>query len=146
MAFDSHDDCSAKETLLLPSEQEPTYPSSRNRVLSQLLLHIITFVFAMGAGIFLGSQLKIIHSKSPPGLLDPPGSVRQVWQHNLTFSQKPTLESERAWDSIIPVGRGFIHHKEVAPFISNIAVYHQLHCLVRPPSSSFHSWSAGLYL
>ncbi|KAM0803847.1 hypothetical protein BDR22DRAFT_787895, partial [Usnea florida] len=59
----------------------------------------------------------------------PPGTIHQVWQHNLTFSQKPTPESERAWGSIIPVGRGFIHDKKLAPFISNIAVYHQLHCL-----------------
>ncbi len=29
------------------------------------------------------------------------------------------------------VGRGFVHHPEVAPFISGIAVFHQLHCLVR---------------
>ncbi|KAK7948429.1 uncharacterized protein PG986_009315 [Apiospora aurea] len=38
-------------------------------------------------------------------------------------------QSEAAWASIIPVGRGFVHHADVAPFISNIAVFHQLHCL-----------------
>ena len=27
-------------------------------------------------------------------------------------------------------GRGFIHHPQLAPFISNIAAFHQLHCLV----------------
>ncbi len=60
----------------------------------------------------------------------PPGEIHQVWQHNLTFSQSPTLESESAWASTVPVGRGFIHHPELAPFISGIAVFHQLHCLV----------------
>lgn len=85
-------------------------------------------------------------------MLVPQGNVKTVWEHNLTFSQRPTPESEAAWSSIIPgifkvipcytdkrsslmytankVGRGFIHHPEMAPFISNIAVFHQLHCLV----------------
>ncbi len=66
----------------------------------------------------------------------PPGEIHQVWQHNLTFSQSPTLESESAWAATVPVGRGFIHHPELAPFISGIAVFHQLHCLVRTLSFS----------
>jgi hypothetical protein len=60
----------------------------------------------------------------------PAGEIVEVWEHNLTFSQAPTAESEAAWASVIPVGRGFIHHDEIAPFISNIAAFHQLHCLV----------------
>lgn len=60
----------------------------------------------------------------------PAGSVLTTWEHNLTFTQRPSPESEAAWGSIIPIGRGFVHHAKVAPFISNIAVFHQLHCLV----------------
>ncbi|KAF2653495.1 hypothetical protein K491DRAFT_602680, partial [Lophiostoma macrostomum CBS 122681] len=61
----------------------------------------------------------------------PPGSVEQVWELNSTFIQRPTPESEAAWNSLVPVGRGFVHHDELAPFISNIAVFHQLHCLAK---------------
>jgi hypothetical protein len=60
----------------------------------------------------------------------PPGPIQTQWQHNLTFTRKPDAESEAAWSSIIPTGRGFIHHPQLAPFVSNIAVFHQLHCLV----------------
>ena len=130
------DDLFAKEALLSPSQQEANHPISQNHILCQPFLHILTFILALIAGILIGSQLPHVHSESHAGLPDPPGFVHQVWQHNLTFSQKPTPESERAWGSIIPVGRGFIHHEEVAPFISNIAVFHQLHCLVRPPPPS----------
>lgn len=61
----------------------------------------------------------------------PWGTVEQTWQLNETFTQAPTNESEHAWDSIVPIGRGFITHPGIAPYISNIAVFHQLHCLVR---------------
>ena len=141
MIYDLPDDLSAKEALLAPSQQEPERPLSQNHILSQPCLHILTFTLALVAGVLIGTQLSHVHSENHTGLPDPPGFVHQVWQHNLTFSQKPTLESERAWSSIIPVGRGFIHHQEVAPFISNIAVFHQLHCLVRPPPLS----SPGCY-
>ena len=57
----------------------------------------------------------------------------------------------------IAVGRGFVHHPQLAPFISNIAVFHQLHCLVstrHPPLLSrsrfsrrvVNSWISGLEL
>lgn len=64
------------------------------------------------------------------GISVPSGPVHITWQHNLTFTQSPSPESEAAWNSIIPVGRGFVHHDQLAPFVSNIAVFHQLHCMV----------------
>lgn len=143
MKSDLPDDLSARESLLTPWQQEPKRPLSQNHIFGQLFWHILTFTLALVTGVLIGSQISHVHSENRTGLPDPPGFVHQVWQHNLTFSQKPTLESERAWSSIIPVGRGFIHHKEVAPFISNIAVFHQLHCLVRPPprsSSCYHHY------
>jgi hypothetical protein len=61
--------------------------------------------------------------------IEPPGTVSQIWQHNFTFSQSPTPASEAAWDALVPIGRGFITNPQIAPFFSNIAVTHQLHCL-----------------
>ncbi|KAJ5245944.1 hypothetical protein N7468_000927 [Penicillium chermesinum] len=46
-------------------------------------------------------------------------------------SQDGLLRSEEAWNALMPIGRGFVHHPHLAPFISGIAVFHQLHCLVR---------------
>ena len=38
------------------------------------------------------------------------------------------------------VGRGFVHQPNIAPFISNIAVFHQLLCLVRLLSALLPFW------
>ena len=66
----------------------------------------------------------------------PDGTITEVWWENKTFAQSPNILSEQAWDELVPVGKGFIHHPELAPFISNLAVFHQLHCLVSIP---FHT-------
>ncbi|PQE29900.1 Tat pathway signal sequence protein [Rutstroemia sp. NJR-2017a WRK4] len=48
---------------------------------------------------------------------------------------KPTPQSEAAWASLIPVGRGFVHHPKVAPYKNSIAhgirvsYYNMLHQL-----------------
>ncbi|KAK3688838.1 hypothetical protein B0T22DRAFT_528068 [Podospora appendiculata] len=89
---------------------------------------------AVTASITLGYVFGVVKSARDNdgmqyGLPSPPGSVLQIWEHNLTFTERPSPESEAAWASIIPVGRGFVHHEQLAPFISNIAVFHQLHCL-----------------
>ncbi|EED16369.1 conserved hypothetical protein [Talaromyces stipitatus ATCC 10500] len=59
----------------------------------------------------------------------PPGTIHQVWEHQPIFSQDLTPESEAAWSSVIPIGRGFVYHPQVTPVVANIAVFHQLHCL-----------------
>ncbi|MCJ1446042.1 MAG: hypothetical protein MMC23_006547 [Stictis urceolatum] len=65
----------------------------------------------------------------PEGYIPPDGTITEVWWENKTFAQSPNILSEQAWDELVPVGKGFIHHPELAPFISNLAVFHQLHCL-----------------
>ena len=126
---------------------------------------LATFVVALSLGLGIGrasfasnregllcESCRLFLSRSDghtdAHVIVPFGAVSEVWQHDLTFSQRPTPDSELAWSSLIPgelpppspspalfltgqVGRGFVHHPEIAPFISNIAVFHQLHCLVR---------------
>ncbi len=125
---------SVEESLLSPSERKlKQHVHAKNR--SDLFFGLIsTFTVSLIIGILIGRNFPA--QSSVAALPSPPGPIHQVWEHNLTFSQKPTPESEAAWGSIIPVGRGFIHHDQLAPFISNIAVFHQLHCLVErlPPS------------
>ncbi|KAE8314739.1 hypothetical protein BDV41DRAFT_575395 [Aspergillus transmontanensis] len=104
----------------------PNRTSSRTRTGAVIIQVIVTFTIALTLGLITGQRLSI---NKWDGLLLPQGNIKTIWEHNLTFSQRPTPESEAAWNSIIPVGRGFIHHPEIAPFISNIAVFHQLHCL-----------------
>ncbi|KAI1324528.1 hypothetical protein F5Y16DRAFT_402383 [Xylariaceae sp. FL0255] len=90
---------------------------------------VLVITASLLVGYFLGHPGLRDKDTSRFGLPSPPGHVQTIWQHNLTFTQKPSISSEAAWNSIVPIGRGFVHHIELAPFISNIAVFHQLHCL-----------------
>ncbi|GLA74326.1 hypothetical protein AtubIFM55763_005565 [Aspergillus tubingensis] len=53
-----------------------------------------TRVVAEGIRILVATTLALT--------LVPPGSTETVWSHNRTFAQRPTPESEEAWNSIIP--------------------------------------------
>ena len=130
-------DVEAKESLLVEAERDSFQnhrSGSRTQLLKQLRSIIPVFAIALSIGVVIGFLLRPFDSpagrKIPSGLPAPAGFIHEVWQHNVTFSQKPCPESEAAWDSLVPTGRGFVHHEPEAPFISNIAVFHQLHCLV----------------
>ena len=142
----SSDTFSIEDADSSPSHYKSPSTNGWKRACIQL---IPTCFLSIMFGFFLGhSNVNVVSSKSPYGGLlgtessishpifpltivtaAPDGNIIQVWAHNLTFSQAPTPESEAAWNSLIPVGRGFIHQPEIAPFISNIAVFHQMHCL-----------------
>ena len=133
-------------------KKDETYRESRWWI--KYVQLVACFIFALLVGTFLGRHSIKTHDNGllcemypepsrtvlyllTLGSLAPVGGVISTWHHNTTFSQKPTVDSELAWNSIVPVGRGFIHHPDLAPFISNIAVFHQIHCLVSlsPPLS-----------
>ncbi|KAF1962132.1 hypothetical protein CC80DRAFT_358382, partial [Byssothecium circinans] len=57
------------------------------------------------------------------------GTTKSVWQMNHTFADKPSPESEAAWQSIIPDGRGFVTHPTLAPTNASLSVFHEIHCL-----------------
>ncbi|KAJ5909341.1 hypothetical protein N7504_003984 [Penicillium tannophilum] len=128
---------------LTSSLAKPHFLSSRAAVM--IVPIVVTFTIALILGWVTGQHFS---DKRWDGLISPPGNVEVVFEHDLLFSERPTPESEAAWNSIIPgklnlsaplciylsaystqVGRGFVHHPEIAPFISNLAVFHQLHCL-----------------
>ncbi|KAJ5797337.1 uncharacterized protein N7503_006633 [Penicillium pulvis] len=101
-------------------------PSLSSRAAVTIVPVVVTFTIALILGWLTGQHFS---DRKWDGLISPPGNVEVVFEHDLLFSERPTPESEAAWNSLIPVGRGFVHHPEIAPFISNLAVFHQLHCL-----------------
>jgi hypothetical protein len=58
---------------------------------------------------------------------------------------KPKLAS-KTFANNNKVGRGFVHHEEVAPFISGVATFHQIHCLVSPHQKRDFSWAISLFV
>ncbi|CRG89182.1 hypothetical protein PISL3812_06218 [Talaromyces islandicus] len=90
--------------------------------------------FAVVLTAFVFFRLGIAAGKYQPeterdGLLNPDGSVKVFMEYNSTFTQRPSPESNNAWDSLFPKGVGFIKHPTIAPETSGLVVFHALHCL-----------------
>ena len=57
-------------------------------------------------------------------------TISEIFKCNRTFSERPTLNNNKAWDALFPEQGGFFKHPSLAPTRSAFAVFHQLHCLV----------------
>ncbi|KAH6870170.1 hypothetical protein BKA58DRAFT_439723 [Alternaria rosae] len=67
-------------------------------------------------------------------LLAPYGSPHRriekvVWSLNESFAGGLSMETEKMWESLIPLGRAFVIHPKLAKEIKSISVFHELHCL-----------------
>ncbi|MCJ1367573.1 hypothetical protein MMC16_006707 [Acarospora aff. strigata] len=95
-----------------------------------LLLCLSCVLFAGGLGSYVGMQLS--YSQTDPkgdfALLTPAGDVERLSLYNRTFTE-PGPESDAAWDSMFPLGVGFVRHPQISPKLSGLAVFHQLHCV-----------------
>jgi len=88
---------------------------------------VSVFIVASGLGFIIGQSVP--HISLSDFLLAPAGDIKQIWHYNQTFSKAPTKETEAAWLSIFPRGRGFFSHPSLSVNISGVAVFHELHCL-----------------
>ncbi|RAK95912.1 uncharacterized protein BO80DRAFT_312700, partial [Aspergillus ibericus CBS 121593] len=59
----------------------------------------------------------------------PEGNIQVFMEYNSTFTLHPSPESNAAWESLFPTGKGFVKHSTIAPETSGLVVYHGLHCL-----------------
>jgi len=118
---------------VLESREEAKADDETNRFTRHrgCLLNLAISFTALTIASFLGfyfGRLSLDTERSTD-LLSPAGDLLETWTYNRTFSQAPNEEAEFAWRSIFPKGRGFVHHPTLAPNISGIAVFHELHCL-----------------
>ncbi|PVH96580.1 hypothetical protein DM02DRAFT_617124 [Periconia macrospinosa] len=52
-----------------------------------------------------------------------------AFTYNRTYAERPSPETDAAWESIFPPKGGFFSDSIIAPTGASLAVYHQLHCL-----------------
>ncbi|RDA86699.1 hypothetical protein CP532_4183 [Ophiocordyceps camponoti-leonardi (nom. inval.)] len=69
-----------------------------------------------------------------------PKEIR-VFRQNNTFTEPPTPENDRAWNELLPAGRGFVYVQNGAQYglepgvatdkgeIYSVSLYHSIHCL-----------------
>jgi hypothetical protein len=55
----------------------------------------------------------------------------QNFTYDRTFAEAPSAQSDGAWRELFPTKGGFFKNPKLAPGLSGLAVFHQLHCLVR---------------
>ena len=60
----------------------------------------------------------------------PIGDISRPLIYNQTFTLAPSPDTDKAWDDIFPTGKGFVKHPSIAPQLSGLAVFHQIHCVV----------------
>ncbi|KAL2796246.1 hypothetical protein BJX66DRAFT_336260 [Aspergillus keveii] len=116
-----HDDHASPEC---PEAKSP----SRKRTAVHVVQIIALFALAFVLGFVVG-KAQMRPPQSRDGLLLPAGTVHMTFYQNGTFTQRPDTEEDRAWDDLVPVGRGFVQHPQLAPDVSALTVFHQLHCL-----------------
>ncbi|EGD95848.1 hypothetical protein TESG_03312 [Trichophyton tonsurans CBS 112818] len=122
---------------LVSEDAEDIYPEliqsqrrwGARRVMEIAVYTAVISVVALALGLFIGISWPSSRYIGQDGYLVPSGTVQGPWHRNHTFTQIPTKESEEAWNSLMPMGRGFVHHPELAPYTSLVAVFHELHCL-----------------
>ncbi|KAL2827693.1 hypothetical protein BJY01DRAFT_228955 [Aspergillus pseudoustus] len=112
----------------LGASPRDTKSPSRTRTAIHVAQTVALFAIAFVLGFVL-CYVKTTQRQWEEGLLLPPGTTHRELDHDLTFSQRPNAETEKAWADIIPAGRGFIQHPKLAPAVSGLTVFHQLHCL-----------------
>jgi hypothetical protein len=108
------------------------------------LFFVVGMITMLGIGYTLGARQTNIVERPTISMLQhqnvttffnqwivPPGDQHYYMHFNATFAQRSNTESDSAWDSLFPDKLGFVQHPVLAPNVAGIAVFHELHCLVR---------------
>ncbi|KAJ6036382.1 hypothetical protein N7540_000661 [Penicillium herquei] len=119
---------SGEDGLLEEQTEKRFSNSSRNFLPWKILFGIVGSLFIFGLGVVTGKSLPA-RNEVESGLLAPEGDVKVLMEYNSTFSIHPSPETEAAWESLFPKGKGFVRHETIAPETSGLAVYHALHCV-----------------
>ncbi|KAF7903118.1 hypothetical protein EAE99_012144 [Botrytis elliptica] len=56
-------------------------------------------------------------------------SKSKTFVYNQTYGEKPSNQTDAAWESLFPSQGGYFQHPTLAPHRSALSVFHQLHCL-----------------
>ncbi|MCJ1326892.1 hypothetical protein MMC10_003558 [Thelotrema lepadinum] len=115
-----------------PSVSSPQRSSVQPRLIFALFYIILGIAVGFALGYYVGdhnAQRLARTGLTTSGLLQPPGTVGEGWYHDMRYTGPPTTESEDLWEALMPAGRGFVHHPDIAPSINGVAVFHQIHCL-----------------
>ncbi|KAJ4291108.1 hypothetical protein N0V90_010306 [Kalmusia sp. IMI 367209] len=121
-----------REYSTLPTKEiEANTPTKQQQFVKPTIWKAISYTLVAFFGIAFGVALSQwnIGGLVNDGYPHPSGNTYQAWYQNDTFTGSPSAHTEKAWEELIPLGRGFVIHPRLAPVQKAIAAYHQIHCL-----------------
>ncbi|CAD6567421.1 MAG: hypothetical protein ASARMPREDX12_005823 [Alectoria sarmentosa] len=101
----------------------------------QLAMILVLLLLAGTAGFFIALSLprnRLASSSLPDTVPQVPTAFsKETFRYNESFAAPPPQAGgpEPVWDSLIPNGLGYVKHPSLAPNLSVVSVFHQLHCL-----------------
>ncbi|KAF2400333.1 hypothetical protein EJ06DRAFT_549053 [Trichodelitschia bisporula] len=115
----------------------------RNNLLLKVLVGLVAVLLVIrmffdGRGVYKEWKGEKGKPKTPVPEI---GFRRTMFEKNEIYSSRPTPETDKAWDDLLPPGRGFVFVSdwkkydlpagEETPWgtIYSVAVFHQMHCL-----------------
>jgi hypothetical protein len=116
----SHDELSSTGAQKLSQSKKPSH-------IPQYLKLICFSVASILFGFFLGNWFAQ-RQLSTEGLVLSTKPYKFAMEP--LFGDKPSNESDAAWEELFPARGGFFNHPTIAPKRAAYAVFHQLHCLV----------------
>ncbi|KAI2618480.1 hypothetical protein GGR54DRAFT_157549 [Hypoxylon sp. NC1633] len=122
-------------------------PTRSMNIWSTIAVISLLCVLSFGAGWIIGGA-----DTQPPPLTDiipslpVTGASRQqvLTLHEMQAAPPANGSHEPAWDKLIPNGLGYVKHPTIAPEVSVIGVFHQLHCLYTVRRAYYAAYAASV--
>ena len=109
-----------------------TFHPTRDAIsLRAFLYQLLALLTAFSLGYLIAQQRHITTPNLSSTSLQTSAPTRQLFAYNRTFSSPPSNITNQAWIDLFPAHHGFLVHPTLAPNLSVVAVFHQLHCVVR---------------
>ena len=93
-----------------------------------IFYQLTAMLIAFSLGFLVAVKLGSIAAKNHGPVV--PSSSKQLFIYNRTFANPPSATTNQAWTDLFPTRGGFLVHPMLAPNLSVVAVFHQLHCIV----------------
>ncbi|KAF1837659.1 hypothetical protein BDW02DRAFT_490899 [Decorospora gaudefroyi] len=106
---------------------------SRRMCLRQTCVYMLLSLTSLLIGLAFGEMFRLEYDVD--GYIEPYASAYHnvpnvVWQKNVSFVGEPSAAMEKAWEGLIPKGRGFVRHDVLTKGeLMSMSVFHEIHCL-----------------
>ncbi|MCJ1357639.1 MAG: hypothetical protein MMC33_007635 [Icmadophila ericetorum] len=164
---DHSDSISSSEESITEAEKEQLLESSSSLLRKKNsrvppFCYLIALLILVANAILLSILLQVVLARTPESKVQkswlPPEITRiELFKFHKVYGEPPSDEVKKAWNDLMPTGRGFVHIKndtalpDVPRFNQSIteqhamvSVFHQLHCLYMTREAYYNALAGNL--